>query len=61
VRLLEETGLVTTEKQGRTRMCSLQPDALADVENWLAGQRHAWSARFDRLEAFLDEEPSHDP
>ncbi len=60
VRLLEEAGLVTTEKQGRTRMCSLQLDALTDVENWLSRQRSAWNARFDRLETFLDEETSDD-
>ncbi|MFN3226138.1 MAG: ArsR/SmtB family transcription factor [Hyphomicrobiales bacterium] len=60
VRLLEEAGLVTTEKQGRTRMCSLQPDALAEAENWLSQQRSAWNARFNRLEAFLDEETSDD-
>jgi DNA-binding transcriptional ArsR family regulator len=60
VRLLEEAGLVTTEKQGRTRICSLQPDALSEVENWLAGQRRAWNARFDRLEAFLDEDDPDD-
>jgi DNA-binding transcriptional ArsR family regulator len=61
VRMLEEAGLVTTQKQGRTRMCSLQPEALADVENWLSSQRRAWNARFDRLEAFLDEENPNDP
>jgi DNA-binding transcriptional ArsR family regulator len=60
VRLLEEAGLVTTEKQGRTRMCSLQPDALAEAENWLSQQRSAWNARFNRLEALLDEETSDD-
>jgi len=60
VRLLEDAGLVTTQKQGRTRICSLQPDALAEVENWLNRQRSAWNARFDRLETYLDEEISDD-
>lgn len=54
VRLLEEAGLVQSEKQGRSRMCTLRPDALANAEDWLAGQRAAWNARFDRLEAFLE-------
>lgn len=56
VRLLEEAGLVTTEKQGRTRMCALKPDALADVEDWLTEQRNAWNARLDRLDAFLEQD-----
>lgn len=60
VRLLEQAGLVATKKQGRTRMCSLNPDALADVENWLSGQRLAWNTRFDRLETYLDGETSDD-
>ncbi|MBO6676360.1 MAG: helix-turn-helix transcriptional regulator [Rhizobiales bacterium] len=60
VRLLEDAGLVTTQKQGRTRICSLEPDALTDVENWLSRQRSAWNARFDRLETYLDGETSDD-
>lgn len=61
VRMLEDAGLVHTEKQGRTRICRLQPEALSDAESWLSGQRRAWNARFDRLEAFLDEENPNDP
>lgn len=56
LRLLEEAGLVGSKKQGRTRICTLKPDALADVEDWLAGQRAAWNARLDRLEAFLEQD-----
>lgn len=61
IRQLEEAGLITTRKEGRTRLCALQPDALTEVEDWLAGQRKAWNARFDRLEAFLDEDTDNAP
>ncbi|MEQ8655978.1 MAG: metalloregulator ArsR/SmtB family transcription factor [Hyphomicrobiales bacterium] len=56
VRMLESAGLVVTEKQGRTRICTLAPEALSEVEDWLSQQRTTWNARFDRLEAFLNEE-----
>lgn len=52
---LETGGLVTTRKEGRTRICTANPTALAEAADWLADQRAMWDARLDRLEAFLDE------
>jgi DNA-binding transcriptional ArsR family regulator len=46
VRILEAAGLVTTEKVGRTRRCSLAPRPLVHVE--------AWMQRLDRFEALLE-------
>ena len=46
VQILEDAGLVTTEKVGRTRRCSLAPRPLAQVE--------AWMHRLDRFEALLE-------
>jgi DNA-binding transcriptional ArsR family regulator len=46
VQILEDAGLVTTEKVGRTRRCSLAPRPLAPVE--------AWMQRLDRFEALLE-------
>ena len=46
VQILEDAGLVTTEKIGRTRRCSLAPRPLAHVE--------AWMQRLDRFEALLE-------
>jgi len=51
--VLEGAQLITTEKQGRTRMCAAQPDTLAATEDWLSAQRLQWEARTDRLEALL--------
>jgi uncharacterized coiled-coil protein SlyX len=35
-------------------MCSLQPEALATVEVWLAAQREIWEQRLDRLEMYVE-------
>lgn len=51
--VLEQADLITTEKQGRTRMCSARPETLAATADWLAEQRAQWEARTDRLEALL--------
>ena len=55
VRQLEASGLVRTEKQGRVRMCSLEPLALAAVERWILDRRREWEARLNRLGAYLDQ------
>ena len=54
IRILESSGLVASEKTGRVRMCSLQPEALATVEVWLAAQREIWEQRLDRLEMYVE-------
>jgi DNA-binding transcriptional ArsR family regulator len=52
--VLEEAGLIATEKTGRTRMCRARPEALAATTKWLEDQRSLWEARTDRLEAYLE-------
>lgn len=54
IRLLEGAGLVRTAKQGRVRTCTLEPLALAAVEQWIVERRRATEARYDRLAHFLD-------
>jgi DNA-binding transcriptional ArsR family regulator len=54
VHILEEAGLVKTEKIGRTRHCRLGPRHLDDVEKWVASYRNQLEQRLDRLEAFLE-------
>jgi DNA-binding transcriptional ArsR family regulator len=51
--VLEDAGLIETEKTGRTRVCRACPATLDDAETWLQGQRRMWEAQTDRLEAFL--------
>ena len=50
VGVLEQVGLVTTEKVGRVRTCRLGPRRLEDETAWIEEQRRAWDARFDELE-----------
>ena len=52
--VLEQAALITTEKQGRTRMCMARPETLAATADWLDEQRAIWEARTDRLEALLE-------
>src|SRR5258707_8786980 len=54
IHILESSGLVASEKNGRVRTCSLQTDALATIEVWLAAQREIWEQRLDRLEIYVE-------
>ncbi len=56
VRILEEAGLVRTEKHGRSRYCYLGPRRLEDVSDWVEAYRRTWEDRFDRLEQVIKRE-----
>jgi DNA-binding transcriptional ArsR family regulator len=56
LRVLEESGLVRSEKVGRVRTCRLQPAALQAAEQWIADRRAGWVANLDRLEQLLQED-----
>jgi DNA-binding transcriptional ArsR family regulator len=56
VQVLEASGLVVTEKRGRTRECRLSSDAILRVEHWLSERRQLWERRFDQLERLLESE-----
>jgi DNA-binding transcriptional ArsR family regulator len=53
VQLLEDAGLVTTEKVGRVRTCRLGPRRLEDESAWIEKYREMLEARLDSLGAFL--------
>jgi DNA-binding transcriptional ArsR family regulator len=55
VGVLEQAGLVTTEKVGRVRTCRLGPRRLEDETAWLERYRQLWDARFDELDQVVDE------
>jgi DNA-binding transcriptional ArsR family regulator len=55
VRVLEDAGLVSTEKIGRSRCCSLGPQRLEEVHDWVESYRLALDERLDRLDEFLKE------
>ena len=49
VGVLEQAGLVETEKIGRVRTCRLGPRRLEQEAAWLESYRQLWAARFDAL------------
>jgi DNA-binding transcriptional ArsR family regulator len=55
VGVLEQAGLVTTEKVGRVRTCKLGPHRLEEAAAWIEGHRQLWDARFDELDKVIDE------
>jgi DNA-binding transcriptional ArsR family regulator len=54
LKVLEESGLVASEKKGRVRTCRIEPAALSLAEQWVGERRRMWEARLDRLGTFLD-------
>ncbi|ESQ82012.1 ArsR family transcriptional regulator [Asticcacaulis sp. AC466] len=54
VHVLESSGLIVTEKHGRTRQCRLSPEAVLTVETWLSDRRRLWEDRFDHLGKLLE-------
>lgn len=53
VRVLENSGLIVTEKVGRKRVCRLRTETLDEVTAWTTDLRTFWSANLGRLEAHL--------
>jgi DNA-binding transcriptional ArsR family regulator len=57
LQVLQESGLVATEKVGRVRTCRIDPKGLQMAEAWLNDRRIFWERALDRLGAFLAESP----
>jgi DNA-binding transcriptional ArsR family regulator len=55
VGVLEQAGLVTTEKVGRVRTCRLGPRRLEEETAWMDRYRQLWDARFDELDMVVEE------
>jgi len=55
VGVLEQAGLVTTEKVGRVRTCKLGPRRLEEETAWIERHRQRWDARFDELDKVVEE------
>jgi DNA-binding transcriptional ArsR family regulator len=60
LQVLDESGLVRTEKEGRVRTCRLEPAGLSVAERWIADRRTTWQRRLDRLGDFLAESKKKD-
>ena len=55
VGVLEQAGLVTTEKVGRVRKCKLGTHRLKEETAWLERYRRRWDERFDALDTVVEE------
>ncbi len=52
-RILEESGIITTHKRGRVRICVYNPLAFKELAHILTAQAAMWESSFDRLEKHL--------
>ena len=55
LQVLEESGLVRTQKTGRVRTCQIAPVGLSAAEEWIEQLRSTWESRLDRLGDLLAE------
>ena len=55
LRVLRDAGLVSVRPEGQRRWYGVRPEALAEVDRWLAPYRRLWGRRLDALERHLDE------
>ncbi|RYY13474.1 MAG: transcriptional regulator [Alphaproteobacteria bacterium] len=49
IRVLENAGLVTSNKLGRTRSCQLDPNGIAMLQQWLVARQSTWEKRLNVL------------
>jgi DNA-binding transcriptional ArsR family regulator len=60
--VLEQSGLVRSEKVGRVRTCRIETSALRTAERWITERRTLWEQRFDRMgELFAPAKPEDKP
>ncbi len=54
LKVLEASGLIVSEKRGRSRWCRLVPDRFDAAADWMTMERRRWAERLDRLETYLE-------
>lgn len=54
LQILEESGLIHTEKIGRVRTCRIESAGLSVAEQWIGDRRSVWERRLDRLGELLE-------
>ncbi len=61
---LEQAGLVSSVKEGRTRFYMLSPQAMQPAQDWLDQQRSLWRTRLNQLDDYVEtlmQEAEHGP
>ena len=61
LKVLEHAGLIVRSAKGTKRPCALSPGALAQIDQWLAMMRDAFTANYDRLDQVLADMNSTNP
>jgi len=56
LRILQSCALLTSHKNGRVRMCSLDTSGFETLEHWVSECRTSWERRLDRLGSILEED-----
>jgi DNA-binding transcriptional ArsR family regulator len=54
LKVLEDCGLIASEKRGRSRWCRLVQARFAEASDWMEAERRRATERLDRLELYLD-------
>ena len=60
LRVLEDCGLIASEKRGRSRWCRLVQERFGEAAEWMGTERQRWTERLDRLELYLDKTQEDD-
>ena len=60
LKVLEDCGLIASEKRGRSRWCRLVPARFDEAADWMEAERRRWAERLDRLEVYLDKRDKQD-
>ena len=53
MRVLEDAGLISRKKEGRSRRCRYEPDAIGEAKDWLEVHQQYWTAQMDALARYL--------
>ena len=61
LQVLEQSGVIRTEKTGRVRTCRIEPAGLSVAQRWIAERRSLWERRLDRLGEVLAEDDAPEP
>lgn len=54
LKVLEDCGLIASEKRGRSRWCRLVQTRFNEAADWMETERRSWAGRLGRLEVYLD-------
>ena len=54
LKVLQDCGLITSEKRGRSRWCRLVRPRFNEAADWMEAERGRWAERLDRLETYLN-------